>query len=757
MTGRAGCLRRPRAARPNGIDRRLVAPLLVGSALNPVNSSMLAVALIPIGHAFGVPPSQTAWLVSGLYLATAVGQPVVGRLVDAFGPRRLYLAGTTTVGVAGLLGALAPNLWVLVASRVLLGFGTSAAFPASMSLLRSESERTGLKGPGGVLAALSISNQAIVVAGPPLGGLLVGAGGWQAIFAINVPLSLVCLVLGALWLPRTVPSKGTIRTDAAGMLLFAGSLTAFMFFLMDPVARHWYLPVLGLAAGAVFVRRELGAGDPFIDLRVLGGNAPLLATFVRQLLAHTTSYALIYGYTQWLQDGRGLNPAQSGLLVLPMSATAIVVTVLTGRRGRVRAKLLVGAAAQLLTCSALFMLTDRTPLWLLVVICAVAGIPQGLIGLANQNALYEQADPARMGSSAGLLRTFMYLGALLASAAIAAFFRDGATSGALHGLAWLLVGVAGVFLVVCLADRSTALTSPDASPVDPDGPPQGDGPLPMTAERPISPWDLPAGHPGVSFLTGPTALFALTRDPRFSYCLYVPKHHRPDGPPRPLLVAVHGTRRRVETLRDAFAGFAERHDCVVLAPLFPAGITGPNDVDSYKLLSPAGFRSDEVLLDMVEEAAARWHVRTDRFHLHGFSGGGQFAHRFAYLHPDRLASLSVGAPGHVTLLEPTTTWWQGTADTDEQFGITTDPAALRDLPIQLIIGELDTGTAELPPHAARESAPAPGSRTDRIHALRENWIAHGIDARLDTVPGTGHDHIAVLPAVQKFLAAHLAP
>ena len=122
---------------PAGFDRRLIAPMVLGSVLNPINSSMIAVALVPIGIAFGAPPAETVWLVTALYLATAVGQPVIGRLVDMYGPRRLYLVGTGLVGVAGLLGALAPTLGVLIAARVLLGFGTSAAYPAALLMTRS--------------------------------------------------------------------------------------------------------------------------------------------------------------------------------------------------------------------------------------------------------------------------------------------------------------------------------------------------------------------------------------------------------------------------------------------------------------------------------------------------------------------------------------------------------------------------------------------------------------------------------------------
>ena len=439
-----------------GFDRRLIAPMIVGSILNPINSSMLAVALIPIGIAFGAPPAETVWLVSGLYLASAVGQPVVGRLVDMFGPRNVYLTGTALAGVAGILGALAPNLAVLILARVLLGFATCAAYPASMYLVRSESERTGMESPIGVLSVLSAANQTVAVIGPTLGGLLIGLGGWRTIFTINIPLSLVCLVLGAIRLPksRRDPNANLAGLDVPGMALFAGMLTSLLLFLMNMRADRWWLPVLAIAAGVAFTWRELRHERPFLDLRVLGGNPALLATFLRQTLAFTVTYAFMYGFTQWLEEGRGLSASAAGLVLLPLSGSAILVTVLTGRRREVRGKLLVGGLAQVVGSAGLLLISGGSPIWMLLVLCVMLGIPQGLNGLANQNALYFQADPARMGSSAGLLRTFMYLGALIASAANAGFFADGAHTAGLHGLALFMGAVAVLLLVVTLLDRS---------------------------------------------------------------------------------------------------------------------------------------------------------------------------------------------------------------------------------------------------------------------------------------------------------------
>ncbi len=444
-------------APPDGFNRWLLAPMILGSVLNPVNSSIIAVSLVPIGRAFGAMPSETAWLVSALYLATAIGQPVVGRLVDTYGPRRLYLLGTALVGLAGLLGTLAPTLGVLVAARVLLGFGTCAGYPAAMFLIRSEAKRTGRDSPAGILTALSIATQTVAVIGPTLGGLLIGLGGWRTTFAVNVPLALACLIIGSRRLPEqavTGERAGPPRLDFGGIALFAVLLTALLLFLMHPSAARWPLLLLSAAAGAGLVVWEGRVPEPFLDLRLLGGNRPLLATYTRTLLTQTISYAFLYGFTQWLEAGRGLHPTAAGLLLLPLFVVGIIVSALTGRRKEVRWKLLAGGVFQIAACAGLLLAGTASPVWLLILIIVVIGIPQGLNNLANQNALYYQADPERIGSAAGLLRTFSYLGAIMASAAGGLVFRHAADTRGLHHLAMFLLIVGALFLVLTVFDRS---------------------------------------------------------------------------------------------------------------------------------------------------------------------------------------------------------------------------------------------------------------------------------------------------------------
>lgn len=260
---------------------------------------------------------------------------------------------------------------------------------------------------------------------------------------------------------------------------------------------------------------------------------------------------------------------------------------------------------------------------------------------------------------------------------------------------------------------------------------------------------------------GATPTLAAQHDQRFSYCLYVPPELEHAGAePRPLVVIQHGTDRSYNEYRDLYSELGNRMQCVILAPLFPAHIESTSDLHNFKFLKYNSIRYDLVLLAMVEEVAQRYPIQSQRFYLHGFSGGGQFAHRFFMAHPDRLAAVSIGAPGRVTLIDDGQPWWLGTADFEAIFHRKIDTAAMANVPVQMVVGDQDTETWEINNVGGSnwmDGAEKTGrTRIERLNALRHNYESLGISVRLTVVPDVGHGGQLVVPYVADFLAEVMA-
>jgi hypothetical protein len=312
----------------------------------------------------------------------------------------------------------------------------------------------------------------------------------------------------------------------------------------------------------------------------------------------------------------------------------------------------------------------------------------------------------------------------------------------------------------------------------------------------ISTADIPPKFLKSAMLVGRIPFKALNSDPRVSYTLYIPPTHlNPDPnhqtqndeplrpiyklPLLPLIVTIHGTSRDAEACRDRLVNLAHNSRAAILAPLFPAGIDSYNDLDNYKLLRYKSMRSDLMLLAILDEVALRWPgIETEKVFLVGFSGGGQFVHRFMYLHAERLRAVSIGAPGKVTRLDEGLTWPNGIQDLEVAFGegVLVRKDVIRKLPIQLVVGGDDNivhGGEEFWKWLAGKKKELAGSeeasktagvgevgrartgRLDTLKALQGEWEKDGINSRLDVVEGVKHDSGAVLDIVQAFLELHI--
>ncbi|HEX5145375.1 MAG TPA: MFS transporter [Conexibacter sp.] len=437
------------------VPRRVLAAILLGTVLNPINSSMIAVALLRIRDDFGVGVVALSWLISSFYLVAAVGQSVLGRLADQLGPRRVQCTGFVLIAAAGVLGPLAPSFGWLIAARLLLAAGTSAGFPAGLALLRNASG--GRRPPPSTLAPITIAGSSSAALGPAIGGALVALAGWEAIFYVNVVVGAVALPLSLRWLPRDPQHERGIDLAAVRRLVDLPGIASFTVMLASVLALMlslvgtplWWLAPVALAAGAALVVSDRRRADPFLDVRMLLADRALLGVCVQYLLVNVVAFGIFFALPLWLEAARGYGSGLAGVLVIPLAGVAVFATPVAARlvaRAGERPALLIGAGGYVVGTLLLLAVTTSTPLWLFAAVTLALGIPIGFNNLGLQSALYGASDPARTGAAAGLFQTCRFIGAVLSTSLLGIVFADGVDTHGLHVLAAILAGVSAVVL-----------------------------------------------------------------------------------------------------------------------------------------------------------------------------------------------------------------------------------------------------------------------------------------------------------------------
>ncbi|MDR2368055.1 MAG: hypothetical protein LBF58_08110, partial [Deltaproteobacteria bacterium] len=204
-------------------------------------------------------------------------------------------------------------------------------------------------------------------------------------------------------------------------------------------------------------------------------------------------------------------------------------------------------------------------------------------------------------------------------------------------------------------------------------------------------------------------------DPRIPYFFYAPKDvFAPNGKEYNLVILVHGNERSAETYRNASRKFAEATDSIVLAPLFPAGLVDPGQIDNYNLLRYKDVHFDAALAHMADELRSRFPIKKEPFFLHGFSAGGQFVHRFFYLYPHLIRSISVGSCSQTTFLDPQNPWPAGIKDLTDRFGLSPNPGDYGKVNAQFVIGADDNFIF---------NPEIPFTRHQLLTKLRDDWAS----------------------------------
>jgi len=295
---------------------------IVGSAAVFVDGTVVNVALPAIRDDLDADLAGQQWIVESDLLMLGSLVLVGGSLGDLLGRRRVFAVGVAGFGVTSLLCAIAPSTGVLVAARALQGVAGALLVPSTLAIVTATFDG---EARGRAIGSWTAWTSGAIAFGPPLGGLLVDAASWRLVFAINIPLVLVCLWLIRVAVP-SFPTRPGHQVDVVGAVLCALGLGGPVYALIQQPTHGWGDPLVavpfaaGLAVLGFFLFYEgRVARDPMMPLSLFGarnfavGNASTLAVYAG--LGGATFFVVLF-----LQQVAGYSALEGGLALLPPSS-----------------------------------------------------------------------------------------------------------------------------------------------------------------------------------------------------------------------------------------------------------------------------------------------------------------------------------------------------------------------------------------------------------------------------------------------------
>jgi EmrB/QacA subfamily drug resistance transporter len=437
--------------------RRLLILVICSMSLLIVglDATIVNVALPAIHRSFHSTLAGLQWTIDAYTLVLASLLMLAGSAADRLGRRRVLQAGLVLFSLGSLLCALAPSLELLVAFRVVQAIGGAMLSPVAMSIVRNvfEDPRERAQAIGVYAAMFGIS----MALGPVLGGLLVSALSWRAIFLVNLPVALAAMALTALFVPESRASRPR-RIDPVGQMLVIAALTALTYAIIEGgrigFGSALIVLVLAFALGcfAALVLYELRRREPLLEMRFFT-SAPFAGASAIAVCLSAALGGFLFMNTLYLQDVRGLSPIQAGLHMLPTAAMMIVFAPVSGHlvgRFGARPSLLAGGLAVLASGLMLTGLAPGTSVPFLLGAYAVFGFGLALVSPPIAITAVSGMPPAQAGIAAAVATTSRQVGITLGVAVVGAVAGGGLGDGIARGFAqatrpgWWIVAALGL-------------------------------------------------------------------------------------------------------------------------------------------------------------------------------------------------------------------------------------------------------------------------------------------------------------------------
>jgi len=387
---------------------------ILAGFITPFDGSAVNIALPAMGAEFHMDAIALSWIATAYLLAAALFLVPIGKIADIYGRKRIFLYGIAIFSLASLVMTMVPSTSLLIAVRIIQGFGGAMIFGTSIAIL------TSVFPPGERGKALGIYITAVyfgLTVGPFLGGVLTETLGWRSIFFVNVPIGIIACFL-ILWkLEGEWAECDGERFDLTGSVIYAGALVCVMYgFSLVPAITGVVLVAFGGVIGIFFALYEMRIPHPVLDIRLLTHNRVFAFSNLAALISYSATFAVTFLLSLDLQYTKDFSPEQAGLILIVQPAVMALVSPVAGRLSDRIDPQIVASAGMAFSAFGLFLLVflvESTPLWYLLVCLVVLGAGLGMFSSPNTNAIMSAVEKRYYGVASGMNGTMRLLGQML--------------------------------------------------------------------------------------------------------------------------------------------------------------------------------------------------------------------------------------------------------------------------------------------------------------------------------------------------------
>ncbi|PKM84443.1 MAG: MFS transporter [Firmicutes bacterium HGW-Firmicutes-11] len=434
-------------------DNKVLLVLFLGVLMGALDIAIVGPALTPIKDYFGAASRDMTWVFSIYILMNLVGTPIIAKLSDMNGRKKMYIASILLFSAGSLVVASAPSLSIVILGRAIQGFGAGGIFPVASAVIGDmfPPEKRG-RALGLIGAVFGIA----FIVGPVVGGVLLMIS-WQAIFLVNLPIAVLLLYLAVKYIPSSSPRK-KVPFDWAGMIVLSIMLGSFVFGvnqldttdLISSIVSTKVLPYLVASILLLFflIAIEKRSVNPIIT-PILFGSRQLKISHTLAFGAGFCEVSLVY-LPMLAVASFSISPSGSSFMLIPSVLALSVGAPTFGRLlDKIGSKKVINFGTACLTVGMLLLAAFVSNWTMFFISTVIVGFGlSALLGAPIRYILLNETNEQHRGSAQGLMTIFTSTGQLISAAVIGAIIGSATNPVAGFSTAYLIIGVFSLALVL---------------------------------------------------------------------------------------------------------------------------------------------------------------------------------------------------------------------------------------------------------------------------------------------------------------------